>query len=94
MKKSAFVLVLILLISMSAPDSNAQSAFTAKGKIESTNGGFKFPDGSIQTTASVATSECIEINSVPTSLGRIKALFHETDKYRSSLLCQLFTLSS
>jgi hypothetical protein len=28
------------------------------------------------------------------SLGRIKALFHETDKYRSSLLCQLFTLSS
>ena len=28
------------------------------------------------------------------SLGRIKALFHETDKYRSSLLRQLFTLSS
>jgi hydroxymethylpyrimidine pyrophosphatase-like HAD family hydrolase len=27
-------------------------------------------------------------------LGRIKALFHETDKYRSSLWCQLFTLSS
>ena len=27
-------------------------------------------------------------------LGRIKALFHETDKYRSSFLRQLFTISS
>lgn len=51
-----------------APDSNAQSAISANGIIESTNGGFKFPDGSVQTTASVATSACHEITSVPITI--------------------------
>jgi hypothetical protein len=45
-------------------------------------------DDKVSGNTSGSTEHLVE------SLGRIKALFHETDKYRSSLLCQFFTLSS
>jgi hypothetical protein len=38
----------------------AQSAIEADGKIESTVGGFVFPDGSVQTTAALAVSAPVE----------------------------------
>lgn len=39
---------------------NAQTAISAAGLVESTSGGFKFPDGSIQTTAAAPFSAPVE----------------------------------
>jgi formylglycine-generating enzyme required for sulfatase activity len=47
---SAFV-VLGALADTAAVPAGAQSAISAGGVVESTSGGFKFPDGTIQTTA-------------------------------------------
>ena len=41
---------------------NASWAITATGLIESTNGGFRFPDGTIQTTAAGGTSRAFRID--------------------------------
>ncbi len=39
---------------MTVLPAHAQSAFKADGLVESTAGGFKFPDGSVQTTSAVS----------------------------------------
>jgi len=45
-------------------NSNPQSVLTVGGRIESTSGGYRFPDGSTQTTASVGT-----VTSIATGAG-------------------------
>jgi hypothetical protein len=51
MKRLGFVLLLSLVCAAYAVQAFGQKAFSAAGEIESTSGGFKFPDGSVQTTA-------------------------------------------
>jgi len=47
----------------------AQPIISAAGTIESTTGGFKFPDGSIQLSAAAATSDgCTAITSLPLNI--------------------------
>lgn len=46
--------LLLLVPLLLAPPLGAQSAMTADGVIESTAGGFKFPDGTVQSTAADA----------------------------------------
>jgi hypothetical protein len=41
------------------PSLAAQSAISAEGVVESKSGGFKFPDGTIQTTAAVPENPCL-----------------------------------
>lgn len=51
--------ILGVAVAVSSP-LPAQTAFSADGLVESTSGGFKFPDGSIQTTAAGQTSAPVE----------------------------------
>lgn len=53
MKRIFGVLVGLVCISGAIP-AMAQTAITADGVVESTTGGFKFPDGTTQTSAAVA----------------------------------------
>ncbi len=54
MKNKNKIGVLLGLIGlMSVLLAQAQSAFTADGLVESTAGGFKFPDGSVQKTSAI-----------------------------------------
>jgi hypothetical protein len=50
----------VLACIASAAQAVAQTAISADGVVESTSGGFKFPDGSIQTAAAVAGSAPVE----------------------------------
>ena len=57
-------LILILLLVFAAPSAViAQGALSVAGAIESTSGGFTFPDGSLQQTA--VTTALTPIDSVP-----------------------------
>lgn len=53
----AMLLGVTLGIMLSAPTA-AQSAISVHGMVESKSGGFKFPDGSVQTTAADAADPC------------------------------------
>ena len=48
MRKLAMGVCVLLLSTFGV---TAQTAITADGVVESTSGGFKFPDGTVQTTA-------------------------------------------
>lgn len=54
------ILAGIVILVSAAGSAHAQSALTADGVVESTAGGFKFPDGSVQASAAVAGSAPVE----------------------------------
>lgn len=55
-KKAKTETVLVAVLILAASVAAAQVGMSADGLIESTSGGFKFPDGTIQTTAAVAAA--------------------------------------
>lgn len=68
-------LCLVVLVASAAP-VRAQAAVSVEGEIESTSGGFRFPDGSLQLTAATAwpaavedtgLAECFRATGVPRS---------------------------
>ena len=62
MKRRAFTIILILILTSFAIQAVQPTVFSAVGVIESTIGGFKFPDGSIQASAAFpAASHCTAI---------------------------------
>jgi parallel beta-helix repeat protein len=65
MKRLGFVLLLSLVCATYAIQAIGQTAFSAAGVIESSTGGFKFPDGSVQTSAASSSSGCVAITFVP-----------------------------
>jgi hypothetical protein len=69
MKRIIFTIILTLVFTALPIHAVSETAFTGAGVIESTTGGFKFPDGSVQTTAAeTADPECIAITDVPVSI--------------------------
>jgi hypothetical protein len=54
MKQTIITAILTLVFTASAIHAVEQTAFSGAGVIESSTGGFKFPDGSIQTSAVAA----------------------------------------
>ena len=76
MKRLCLVAVVVLACTGWTVQAVAQSAISADGVIESTSGGFKFPDGSVQTKAAVGglapvedtgQTTCWDINANPIS---------------------------
>ena len=63
MKRIVFAVILASALTAFAIQATGQTAIKGAGVIESTTGGFKFPDGSVQTTAAV--SDCIAIEYIP-----------------------------
>lgn len=69
MKRIISTVVLTLVFTAFPIHAVDQTAFTGAGIIESTTGGFKFPDGSVQATADVPMDpECTAITSVPLAI--------------------------
>ena len=61
MKRSVYLGALAALLAVVwAVNVVAQTAISADGVVESTSGGFKFPDGTVQATAAVAGSAPVE----------------------------------
>ncbi len=54
MKRILITIILTLALTAFAIQAVGQTALSGAGIIESTSGGFKFPDGSVQTTAAVS----------------------------------------
>ena len=54
-RRGRCVSIAALLVSLSALPAAAQTAISADGEVESTSGGFKFPDGTLQTTTAAIT---------------------------------------
>lgn len=54
-KRGRCVSVLAVLLSLVALPAAAQTAISADGEVESKSGGFKFPDGTVQTTTAADT---------------------------------------
>jgi hypothetical protein len=63
MKRIIITVILTLTLTAFAIQAVDQTAFSGAGVIESTAGGFKFPDGSVQQTA--VTPGCTAITYVP-----------------------------
>ena len=63
MKRIYFALILTLVFATFAAQAVEQTAFKGAGVIESTSGGFKFPDGSVQLSA--ITPPCTAITYLP-----------------------------
>jgi len=60
------IITVILTFALTAFAVHAvQTAFSGAGVIESTTGGFKFPDGSVQTSASSSSGACTPITYLP-----------------------------
>lgn len=67
MKRILITAILTFAFTAFAIHAVESTVFTAEGIIESTAGGVKFPDGSVQASAAFpASSQCIAITSVPT----------------------------
>ena len=58
---------------VSVSETGFGSTFTVAGRIESTGGGYKFPDGSIQTTANVSGSFLQSLSSTTADYGNSNA---------------------
>lgn len=56
MKRRMVRVVLTMALAACAIQASAQIAVSGEGLIESTMGGFKFPDGTVQTSASASSS--------------------------------------
>lgn len=54
-KRGRCISIATVLLSLVALPAAAQTAISADGEVESTSGGFKFPDGTIQTTTAADT---------------------------------------
>lgn len=54
MKRLVFTVIMVLTLAVYATQSVAQTSISTDGVIESKNGGFKFPDGTVQETAAPA----------------------------------------
>jgi hypothetical protein len=67
MKRTAITVILTLAFTAFAIQAVEQKAFSGAGIIESTTGGFMFPDGSVQESAAAPTW-CTAITSVPYSI--------------------------
>jgi hypothetical protein len=63
MKRTIITIILTLAFTAFAIQAVEQKAFSGAGVIESTTGGFKFPDGSVQLSA--ITPPCIAITYLP-----------------------------
>ena len=61
MKQISFAQIVVLALVSFATQAVAQTSISADGMIESTTGGFKFPDGSVQLTAQGACAETCPI---------------------------------
>ena len=66
MKRIYFSLILTLVFAAFAAQAVEQTAFKGTGVIESTTGGFKFPDGSVQLSATLPP--CTPITYAPYSI--------------------------
>lgn len=66
MKRTVITVILTLAFTAFAIHAVEQTAFKGAGIIESTTGGFKFPDGSVQSTA--IAPGCTEITYVPITI--------------------------
>lgn len=60
MKRSIPFVVGAILVAVATVGVLAQNAITTDGAIESTSGGFIFPDGTVQTTAAAQTAAPVE----------------------------------
>jgi hypothetical protein len=66
MKRLIFAVIIILAFATYATQSVGQTAFSAAGVIESSTGGFKYPDGSVQLSAILPP--CTAITYLPYSI--------------------------
>ncbi len=62
--------------SIGVGNTNPQSKLTVAGRIESTTGGFKFPDGTTQTTAAASVTGIPTLNVVNTTTTTAVAGYH------------------
>ena len=65
MKHTIIAVTLTFALTAFALHAMEQKAFTGAGIIESTTGGFMFPDGSVQKTAATSPPGCKVIEAVP-----------------------------
>ena len=63
MNRTIIRAILTLTLTAFAIQAVAQNAFSGAGTIESTSGGFKFPDGTVQLSATLPP--CIAITFLP-----------------------------
>ena len=77
---------LLLIAGAIASQLDAQSAISTDGVVESTSGGFKFPDGTVQTTASEIVDPCANPHDPADKMILVGAVC--IDKYEASVWSQ------
>jgi hypothetical protein len=82
MKRIVITMILTLALTAFAIQAVEQTAFSGAGIIESTTGGFKFPDGSVQTTAAVSA----QVAEVDCNVGTLQSAIDKLDKSTANTL--------
>lgn len=67
-------IVLIVALALVSTGAWGQSSISTEGMIESTTGGFKFPDGSVQATAAMDSFVVLDSDSPPKAVGRVVSI--------------------
>jgi len=82
MKRTIITVILTLALTAFAVQAITQTAFSGAGIIESTTGGFKFPDGSVQLSATA--QPCTAITYLPYTIS-IEGVYCFTDHLETSM---------